>query len=102
MKVRAAVVQAAPVAFDRARTVEKMGGLLAQAARQGAELAVFPEAFVSAYPKGLDFGAVVAGGRAKAAIISAGTSTARWKCPGPTSTAWPRWRASTTCTWSSV
>jgi nitrilase len=59
MKVRAAVVQAAPVAFDRARTLEKMGALLSQAARQGAELAVFPEAFVSAYPKGLDFGAVV-------------------------------------------
>src|SRR5215510_682068 len=59
MKVRAAVVQAAPVAFERARTLEKLGGLVAQAARQGAELVVFPEAFVSAYPKGLDFGAVV-------------------------------------------
>ena len=59
MKVRAAVVQAAPAAFDRARTLEKMGTLLSQAARQGAELAVLPEAFVSGYPKGLDFGAVV-------------------------------------------
>src|SRR5713101_6437392 len=59
MKVGAAVVQAAPVAFDRARTLAKMGALLSQAARTGAELAVFPEAFVSAYPKGLDFGAVV-------------------------------------------
>src|SRR5438874_12476510 len=59
MKVRAAVVQAAPAAFDRARTLEKMDALLSEATRQGAELAVFPEAFVSAYPKGLDFGAVV-------------------------------------------
>jgi len=59
MKVRAAVVQAAPVAFERAQTLEKLGELAAQAARQGAELVVFPEAFVSAYPKGLDFGAVV-------------------------------------------
>src|SRR2546428_2996961 len=59
MKVRAAVVQGAPAAFDRARTLEKMGALLSQATRQGAQLAVFPEAFVSAYPKGLDFGAVV-------------------------------------------
>jgi len=59
MKVRAAVVQAAPVAFEREPTLEKLGGLVAQAARQGAELVVFPEAFVSAYPKGLDFGAVV-------------------------------------------
>jgi nitrilase len=59
MKVRAAVVQAAPAAFDRARTLEKLGDLVSQAARQGAELAVLPEAFVSGYPKGLDFGAVV-------------------------------------------
>ncbi|HEX9605068.1 MAG TPA: carbon-nitrogen hydrolase family protein [Myxococcales bacterium] len=59
MKVGAAVVQAAPVAFDRARSLEKLGTLLSQAAQKGAELAVFPEAFVSAYPKGLDFGAVV-------------------------------------------
>jgi nitrilase len=59
VRVRAAVVQAAPVAFDRARTLDKLETLAAKAAQQGAELAVFPEAFVSAYPKGLDFGAVV-------------------------------------------
>src|SRR5438067_11997371 len=59
MKIRAAVVQAAPVAFDRARTLDKVADLTADAARQGAQLAVFPEAFVSAYPKGLDFGARV-------------------------------------------
>src|SRR5260370_17692325 len=59
MKIRAAVVQPAPAAFDRARTLDKLGALVEKAARQGAELAVFPEAFVSAYPKGLDFGAVV-------------------------------------------
>ncbi len=59
MKIRAAVVQAAPVAFDRARTLDKLGNLVAEAARQRAELVVLPEAFVSAYPKGLDFGAVV-------------------------------------------
>ncbi len=57
--VRAAVVQAAPVAFDRDRTLEKVRGLTADAAREGAELVVFPEAFVSAYPKGLTFGTVV-------------------------------------------
>src|SRR3954468_2931235 len=59
MKIRAAVVQAAPAAFDRTRTLDKLSRLAAEVARQGAELAVFPEAFVSAYPKGLDFGAVV-------------------------------------------
>jgi nitrilase len=55
----AAVVQAAPVAFDVARTLDKLADLATDAARRGAKLAVFPEAFVSAYPKGLDFGARV-------------------------------------------
>ena len=56
---KAAVVQAAPVAFDRARTLDKLAALASDAATQGARLVVFPEAFVSAYPRGLDFGAVV-------------------------------------------
>ena len=55
--VRASVIQAAPVAFDREGTLEKLRGLAADAAKDGAKLAAFPEAFVSAYPKGLDFGA---------------------------------------------
>jgi len=59
MKVRAAVVQAAPVGFDRDGTLAKLEKLLAEAADGGAQLAVFPEAFVSAYPMGQDFGAVV-------------------------------------------
>jgi nitrilase len=56
---RVAVVQAAPVAFDVARTLEKTGDLAADAHRRGARLTLFPEAFVSAYPRGLDFGAAV-------------------------------------------
>lgn len=55
--VKAAVVQAAPVAFDRTATLARVAQLTADAAAQGAQLVVFPEAFVSAYPKGLDFGA---------------------------------------------
>src|SRR5215510_5505352 len=55
--VHVAVVQAAPALFDVAGTLTKMSDLAAGAARQGAQLAVFPEAFVSAYPKGLGFGA---------------------------------------------
>jgi nitrilase len=55
--IRAAVVQAAPVVFDRERTIEKVRDLAGDAARTGAQIALFPEAFVSAYPKGLDFGA---------------------------------------------
>src|SRR4051794_964059 len=57
--IRASVVQAAPVVFDRERTLERVDTLTADAARQGARLVVFPEAFVSGYPRGLDFGARV-------------------------------------------
>ena len=58
---KAAVVQAAPVVFDRDATIARVHKLTADAASQGARLVVFPEAFVSAYPKGLDFGARVGG-----------------------------------------
>lgn len=54
--VRAAVVQAGSVGFNTARTLDKLADLASQAARHGAELAVFPEAFVGGYPKGIDFG----------------------------------------------
>jgi nitrilase len=57
--VRVAVVQAAPVAFDRERTLDRVAGWTGRAAAAGAQLVVFPEAFVSGYPKGADFGAVV-------------------------------------------
>ena len=57
--VRVAVVQASSVFFDRRKTVEKTAQLTAEASSKGAELVVFPEAFLSAYPRGMDFGAVV-------------------------------------------
>lgn len=53
------MVQAAPVAFDREKTLQKVATLAYEAAQQGAELVLFPEAFVSAYPRGLDFGTVL-------------------------------------------
>ena len=52
-------MQAAPVAFDVGRTLEKIRALAADAKKRGATLMVFPEAFVSAYPRGLAFGATV-------------------------------------------
>jgi nitrilase len=58
-QIRAAVVQAAPVLFDREATVEKTCRLTAEAAAQGANLALFPEALIPAYPRGLSFGTVV-------------------------------------------
>jgi nitrilase len=57
--VKVAVVQAASVAFDRKRTLAKALDLTRDAARRGAKLVLFPEAFISGYPRGLDFGAVV-------------------------------------------
>jgi nitrilase len=59
MKSKVAVVQASPVVFDRDRTIQKLSTLTKDAAQQGAQLVLFPEAFISAYPRGLDFGAVV-------------------------------------------
>lgn len=56
---RAAVVQAAPVAFDLEATLEKAERLLEKAAAGGAKLVVFPEAFFGGYPRGITFGAVV-------------------------------------------
>jgi nitrilase len=48
--VSVAAVQATPVFLDREATVDKLCDLVAQAAEQGAELIVFPESFVPAYP----------------------------------------------------
>jgi nitrilase len=56
---KVAVAQAASVAFDLERSLEKAQSLAADAAAKGARLVVFPEAFLSAYPRGLDFGAVI-------------------------------------------
>jgi nitrilase len=58
-QVRVAAVQAAPALFDRDATIEKASLLTAEAASQGAQLILFPEAFIPAYPRGLSFGTVV-------------------------------------------
>jgi len=54
---RVAVVQGGSSLFDTPRTLERMEAHCEAAAREGVELAVFPEAYVGGYPKGLDFGA---------------------------------------------
>jgi nitrilase len=48
--ITVACVQAEPVLFDRAATIERIGELAAEAAGNGARLILFPEAFIPAYP----------------------------------------------------
>lgn len=57
--LKVAVVQAAPVLFDLEQSLAKTYELLQKAADTAAKLVVFPEAFLSAYPRGLSFGSVV-------------------------------------------
>ncbi|HEX9887469.1 MAG TPA: carbon-nitrogen hydrolase family protein [Longimicrobiales bacterium] len=59
-----AVVQAAPVPFDTPATLARLEELTARAGA-GADLVLFPEAFVGGYPWGLAFGTAV-GGRSPA------------------------------------
>lgn len=58
-KVPVAVVQAAPVLFDTQQSLQKLATFAEAAARKGARVVVFPEAFVAGYPKGHDFGVSV-------------------------------------------
>jgi nitrilase len=48
--VKVACVQAEPVLFERAATIDKLGSLAAEAAGAGAHLALFPETFIPVYP----------------------------------------------------
>ena len=57
--LRAAVVQTGSAMFDVERTLAKVEQNVVAASKQDSQLIVFPEAFVSAYPKGLQFGASV-------------------------------------------
>ena len=48
--MRVACVQVEPVIFDREATLDRLDELAGQVAGEGARLAVFPEAFIPAYP----------------------------------------------------
>jgi nitrilase len=48
--VKVACIQAEPVVLDRDATIAKLAALAREAAGAGAQLVVFPEAFVPAYP----------------------------------------------------
>jgi hypothetical protein len=94
----AAVVQAAPVAFDVEATLAKAECLTAEAAAAGARLVVFPEAFVSCYPRGITFGATVGSRTEEGARGSGATGSPPSTSRAPSSTGSGRSRTSTTCT----
>lgn len=54
-----AVIQASPILFNLEQTLQKLESLTHEASEHGAKLILFPEAFVSVYPRGLGFGTVV-------------------------------------------
>jgi nitrilase len=56
---RIAVVQAAPVMFDKNRCVEKAVDLIRVCAANGAQWIVFPELFIPGYPYGMTYGFTV-------------------------------------------
>ena len=62
---RVAVVQASPLFFDLEGSVDKVCRLTREAGGEGAQLVLFPEAYLGGYPWGLAFGTAV-GGRSDA------------------------------------
>lgn len=58
-QVQVAVVQAGAVLFDPESGTDKAVRLIGEAAATGAKMILFPEAFLTGYPKGLNYGVVV-------------------------------------------
>ncbi len=76
-------VQDTPVSFDLQASLDKLSKLAREATTKARALAsspsvpivvLFPEAFLSAYPRGLDFGAKIGSRTPKAAHGSGGTT----------------------------
>ena len=57
--IKVAVVQAAPVLFDKDLSIEKACSLIEEAGAQGSKLVLLPETFIPAYPRGFSFGMVI-------------------------------------------
>ena len=82
-KYIAACVQAAPVAFDLKKTLEKTKDFAADATRTGAKLVLFPEAFISAYPRGSSFGATIGARTAEGRDLFRRYHASSIEVPGP-------------------
>jgi nitrilase len=59
MTIKVAVVQDAPVFFDKEKTLQKVETITKQYAKEGCNLIVFPESFIPGYPRGFSFGATI-------------------------------------------
>jgi nitrilase len=59
MKIKVAVVQDAPMFFNKEKTLQKIESITQQYASDGCELIVFPESFIPGYPRGFSFGATI-------------------------------------------
>ena len=59
MTVKVAIVQDAPVFFDKEATLKKVETITKQYASDGCQLIVFPESFIPGYPRGFSFGATI-------------------------------------------
>lgn len=57
--LKTAVVQASPILFNKDATIEKILLLMEQCSKNNSQFILFPEAFIPAYPRGLDFGTVI-------------------------------------------
>ena len=54
-----AIVQATPALFNKKKSIQIIRTWTKKASTKGAQLVLFPEAFIPCYPRGLSFGAVV-------------------------------------------
>lgn len=57
--VKVALIQAGSVVMDLDASVQKAVDYIIEAGKEEADLIVFPEAFISGYPRGMDFGTKV-------------------------------------------
>jgi nitrilase len=82
--VKVACVQAESALFDRSGTIDKVDALAGQVAANGARLALFPEAFVPAYPSSRWVG-FLAGADGDARAVYARLARESVTVPGPDS-----------------
>jgi len=57
--MKVALIQDSPVLFDLNKSLDKVERLMNEVSKENTDLALFPEAFLPAYPRGLSFGTVV-------------------------------------------